>query len=168
MTLFALSQSIVFIAFVLGMFCFHLKSRRQLLVVLSISTALNATHFFLLGRPGPAILESIAASRQFLGAFYPLRKFLIIFLIAVVGGFSYSYTTPVSFLALLGSVHGTLATFQEDEFRLRAFFLVAGVFWTIHNFLAGTPVGFLMELAFLGSNFVGFLRFQKNARLKSF
>jgi len=52
----------------------------------------------------------------------------------------------------------TLGAFQKNDKWMRLIIAVAIVLWLIHNILAGSYMGVLIELVFLMSNIVGYYR----------
>jgi hypothetical protein len=78
-----------------------------------------------------------------------------IFMALAVAGFLATYTRPLGFIALAATLLGTWASFQPRALTVRIAFAVCATLWGVHNALAGSPVGALMEVAFLASNAYG-------------
>jgi hypothetical protein len=78
-------------------------------------------------------------------------------------GFLATYTRPLGFVALAATLLGTWASFQPGAITVRITFAVCATLWGIHNALAGSPVGALMEAAFLASNAYGWWRSRPDA-----
>ena len=158
---FLVSQLFASLAFLLGIISFQFKSRRNVLVVLSISTIANSAHFVFLGRPGPASLELVAACRQFIAGFFPLKKLMWFFLILLWISFFLTYQKPLSFLGLFAASLGTIGSFQGNEKRLRIMMMIASASWGVHNILAASPVAALMEFTIFSSNLIGYFRYHR-------
>jgi hypothetical protein len=69
---------------------------------------------------------------------------------------SFALSQLLAALAFVGS-------FQKNVVVVRLLMAVGATAWIIHNLLVGSPVAVLMELAFLGSNLVGYVRSRKYA-----
>ena len=65
----------------------------------------------------------------------------------------------MAFVALLASVLGAVASFQSSDRLVRLTIMAGTSTWVIHNSFAGSPVGALMECAFLSSNLLGYWRY---------
>lgn len=161
MSAFYLSQLLAAIAFLLGIFCFQLSNRSTVLRVLAVSTLCNALHFFVLGRPGPAVLEGIACVRQFLASWWPLKRIALFFISLAIVCFFFQYKHPVSLLGLVGASFGTIASFTADVQKMRIIFLLASAIWALHNALIASPVAMGMEVFFALSSAVSWVRYKK-------
>ena len=155
---FALSQILAGIAFAFGLASFQLKTRRNVLLCLCVSVAFNGAHFFLLDRPGPSALMLLTGIRYLVATFTTDRRVMALFLLATCGAFFATFKSPVSFLALAGSLVGTFGSFQPRGQKVRLYFMGGNVAWLVHNALLWTPVGVAMEALFLTSSVVGYWR----------
>ena len=158
MSTFALSQLLAGVAFVFGLASVQFKARHHVLLCLYVSTAFNGAHFFLLDRPGPGALMFLIGIRYLVAIRTTDRKVLIFFLLVTCGILLVTAKTPVSLLALCGALLGTYGSFQPRGRTVRLYFMGGNVSWLSHNILAWTPVGIVMEIAFLTSSLVGFWR----------
>ncbi len=156
---FGVSQVMAGVAFVFGLASVQFKTRRSVLLCLVISTAFNAGHFFLLGRPGPGVLMVLTGVRHLVAVRTTDRRVLVFFLCVTFGVFLTTFKTPVSLLALCGTMVGTFGSFQPAGRTVRLYFMGGNASWLTHNILAWTPVGIVMEVLFLGSSLVGFWRY---------
>lgn len=156
---FLLSQVLVGIAFALGIASFQFKARRSVLLCLTLLTVFNSSHFFLLGRPGPAALLVLTGARYVTSVVTVNRKGMYFFLALSVGAFLATYHSPLSLLALAAVCFGTYGSFQPSDRTLRIFIMLGNSTWLLHNILAATPVAALMEASFLTSNVLGYWRF---------
>ncbi len=161
MSVFILSQILAGLAFVCGLASFQFKSRRSVLLCLTLLTTFNASHFFLLGRTGPASLTMLTGIRYVTAVFTRNRKVMVLFLLLSVGVFWVTFKSSLSILALIGVLLGTYGSFQHSDRTLRLFLMLGNACWLIHNLLAGTPVATVMEACFLTSNIIGYWRFYR-------
>ena len=86
------------------------------------------------------------------------RRVMGLFLVVTAGAFFVSATNALSLLACIATLIAAYGSFEKDDRRLRLILMVANAMWTVHNILALTPVGAIMEGAFLASNMVGYWR----------
>ena len=164
LSVFVLSQILAGVAFACGLASFQFKSRRSVLLCLTLLTTFNASHFFLLGRIAPAALTMLTGIRYVTAVLTRNRTVMVLFMILSVGVFWGTFKSPLSFLALLGVLLGTYGTFQPADRKLRLFLMLGNACWLIHNLLAGTPVATVMEASFLTSNITGYWRFYRAGR----
>jgi hypothetical protein len=158
MSNFALSQILAGVAFAFGLASVQFKTRHHILLCLFVSTAFNGVHFLLLDLPGPGALMFLIGIRYLVATQTTNRKALIFFLVLTCGTFWVTAKTPVSLLALCGALMGTFGSFHPQGRAVRLYFMGGNISWLSHNILAWTPVGIVMEIAFLASSTVGFWR----------
>ena len=127
-----------------------------------VCNILNASHFFLLGRPGPAALLLATGARHLTATVTTDRRVLFVFLFGTAGIFLATASNPLGLMACIGTLIATYGSFQANSRSLRLFHMVGNSLWIVHNILAQTPVGAIMEVAFLTSNVVGYLRYHRN------
>ncbi len=159
---FLLSQLLATVSFGLGLASYQFKTRRKILLCMVASNFFNASHFFLLARPGPAALLLVTGIRYSVATVTTNRKVMVLFLLVTIGVFLGSATNLLSLLPCIGTLIATFGSFQTDDRRLRLILMVGNAMWTVHNILAGTPVGAIMEGSFLTSNIVGYWRYYYN------
>ena len=159
MSTFVLSQILAGIAFALGVVSFQFKERRSVLLCLFFLTLFNSSHFFLLGRPGPAVLLILIGLRFLTAILSTNRALMYLFLFLSLGAFLLTFTSPLNLLALIAVLLGTYGSFQPDGRTMRIILMLGNALWLIHNLLASTPVATLMEASFLVSNLLGYRRF---------
>ena len=111
----------------------------------------------------------LTGTRYITAMYWQGRELIFLFASAAVVTFFLSYQGPHSILALTGALLGTVGSFQKSDRIMRLCFIGGNTVWLIHNLLAGSPVGTVMEASFLASNAIGYLRFyhRKSAQTKS-
>ena len=159
MTPFFWSQIAACGAFACGLISFHFPDRKSILRCLTCLAALNSCHFFLLGRTAPAVMMFLTGTRYVTAMYSHRRELILLFSSAAVLTFFLTYQGPLSFLALLGALLGTFGSFQKSNRIMRLCFICGNTVWLIHNLRAGSPVGSVIEVSFLISNVLGYLRF---------
>jgi hypothetical protein len=158
MSSFALSQLLAGISFAFGLASFQFKSRRNVLLCLFVSVSFNSAHFFLLDRPGPSALMLLTGMRYLVATVTTDRKVMLCFFAATIAAFTTTFKSPLSLLALCGSLIGTYGSFQPLGQQVRLYFMGGNVCWLIHNTFLWTPVGITMEAVFLASSIIGYWR----------
>lgn len=155
---FALSQCLATMAFISGIVAFQRYDRASMLKFWFVSALLNASHFAVLGQYEAACFVGLTALRFLVAALSPRQRWMYCFLALSTLLIVVSYTSPVNLLPYLAAVVGTIGSFQKNVSLVRLLMAVGATSWIIHNLLVGSPVAVLMELAFLSSNLVGYIR----------
>ena len=161
---FLLSQVLATLALACGIISYQFRNRRSILLWLSGSAFFNACHFFVLGRAVPGILFLFIGARSLTAAFSINRKIMYVFIGLIVVGFFCSYKSPLGVLGLFATLSATYGSFQRTEQRVRVFHMLSNVSWMAHNILVATPVAAVMEATFLGSNILGYWRFDRSGK----
>lgn len=155
---FVLSQLLAALAFGCGIVAFQQQARSAMLKLWFVSAVLNASHFTVLGQYEAALFVGLTAVRFLVAALSPRQRWMYAFLALSTLLILLSYTSPVNLLPYLAAVVGTVGSFQKNVLLVRLLMAAGASAWIVHNLLIGSPVAVLMELAFLGSNLVGFIR----------
>ncbi len=161
--LFLGSQLLAAIAFGCGIFAFWQQQRSAMLKFWFISAVLNASHFGLLGQYEAALFVGLTAIRFLVAAIQPRRYWMLLFMAAATAILLLTYSAPLNLLPYAAAMLGTFGSFQTRVGLVRLCMAVGASIWILHNILVGSPVAVLMELAFLVSNLVGFLRARRLA-----
>ncbi|WP_163338214.1 YgjV family protein [Desulfopila sp. IMCC35008] len=159
MSLFAVSQILVGIAICTDMLSFQFKKRVHIVSCLLVSCTLISIHFMCLGHWTAACMGLLAAARFITCVFTTDRKVRTLFVLATLIVSMVTYEGLLSVLCTVGGLFGIYASFCEDDKPLRQLMAVGTSIWLLHNILAGSPGAVLMEILFLGSNFVGYFRY---------
>ncbi|MGP9801041.1 YgjV family protein [Rheinheimera sp. NSM] len=160
---FALSQLLAALAFAGGIIAFQQRERAGMLKFWFVSALLNASHFAVLGQYEAALFVGLTAVRFLVAALSPRQRWMYCFLALSTLLIVLSYNNPLNLLPYLAAIVGTVGSFQKNVVVVRLLMAVGATAWIIHNLLVGSPVAVLMELAFLGSNLVGYVRSRKYA-----
>ncbi|MBZ9610760.1 YgjV family protein [Rheinheimera maricola] len=155
---FALSQCLAAIAFISGIVAFQRNDTTSMLKFWFVSALLNASHFAVLGQYEAACFVGLTALRFLVAAVSPRQRWMYCFLALSSLLIVLSYNNPVNLLPYLAAVVGTIGSFQKNVLLVRLLMAIGATCWVVHNLLVGSPVAVLMELAFLSSNLVGFIR----------
>ena len=123
-----------------------------------ISALLNASHFAVLQQYEAALFVALTAIRFLIAAISPRPRWMYFFLLLSTVLLLLSYNNALNLLPYLAAIVGTIGSFQPNVILVRILMAVGASAWILHNTLVGSPVAVLMELAFLSSNLVGYLR----------
>lgn len=164
-----ISQLIGFIAVGLTLALYQFNSRRTMLIIIIVSSALYAVHFLLLGAPTGAIMNSLNIFRSLVFLRYAHKKrpiqimylFIVLFLMAGV----LTWQGPLSLLPMTGMISGTIAYWQLKTKRIRRLALIASPCWLVYNVISGSYPGMVAELVSITSNIVAMYRFDSKKQL---
>ena len=163
MSVFVYSQILAGIGLAVGLTAVQFKERRSVLLGLFVLTLFNASHFFLLEKQTAAVLLLLVGLRYLVAIVTTKRPVLYLFLFVSVVSFIVTFQGPLSVLSMVAVLLGTYGSFQPTDRVLRIYLMLGNVTWLLHNILALTPVGILMEACFLTSNLIGYWRFYRKS-----
>lgn len=159
MNLFITSQALVCIAIISDILSFQFKKREYILICLVISSLLVSIHFFLLGNTTAGLLMLVAFIRFILSIFTTSRKILyVLIIISIIITFLF-FDGLISIVSLVATIFQTVAAFQHTDKKIREVMLVGSSLWIINNILSKSPMAVLMEIIFLLSNIIGYIRY---------
>ncbi len=156
---FIISQALLCVTIIFDIASFQFKRRRIILLCFFVAAAFNSAHFFFLQQWTGAGLMAIGSLRYLISIFITSQKAAIPFMIFAVVTAFFTYSGIISILACSGSLLKTVAAFCRNDKHLRQIMMLGTVFWIVHNGLAESPLGVVMEVLFLASNLVGYYRF---------
>ncbi|HBN87613.1 MAG: hypothetical protein CL577_04255 [Alteromonadaceae bacterium] len=159
--LFVLSQLLAALAFTSGIIAFQQHQRSAMLKFWFVSALLNACHFAVLAQYQAALFVGLTSVRFLVAAVSPRLHWMYVFLVLSSLLFFISYSNPINLLPYLAAIVGTVGSFQKNVTLVRILMAIGASAWIVHNLLVGSPVAVLMELAFLSSNLVGYIRSRK-------
>ena len=146
-----------------AIFAFWQQQRSAMLKFWFISALLNASHFALLGQYEAALFVSLTAIRFLVAAIQPRRHWMLLFMAGATTILITTFNSPLNLLPYAAAMLGTFGSFQTKVGRVRLCMALGASLWILHNILVGSPVAVMMEIAFLLSNLVGFLRTRRLA-----
>lgn len=155
---FALSQLLALLAFSGGIIAFLQRDRAGMLKFWFVSALLNATHFAVLAQYEAALFVALTAVRFLVAAISPRRQWMYLFLALSTLLLVLSYSGPLNLLPYLAAIVGTIGSFCQNVVLVRLLMAVGASTWIVHNLLIGSPIAVLMELAFLSSNLLGYIK----------
>ena len=155
---FILSQIFAGAALVFDIVSFQLSQRKHILMCFMLSAFMLSIHFYLIGLYTAATIGLLSVVRFIIFIYTKHINFLYIFLAAATVIFVVTYQGLLSVIAYVATCCFTLGAFQKNDKWMRLIIAVAIVLWLIHNILAGSYMGVLIELVFLMSNVLGYYR----------
>lgn len=162
-----LGQILSLIAMVLMMASFQMKTRKQIIIMQTIGSALFAISYLLLGSWSAVYLNGVFIIRNTVFYFGKDKKWaqhkawLPIFLCAVVVAGLAGFRSGWDLLPIAGSVIGTVAMYMASENTLRALKLCESPCWLAYNCTVPSTGGIICEVCNIISIVVGLIRFRK-------
>lgn len=161
MSAFLISQLFAAATMVAGMAAFQFRRREHILRGWFVAALFAAAHFWFLDAYEACFLVLATATRMLISSFTTDARLMYFFLAVSLGGFTLTYQSPVSLLALAATLVGTVGSFQRSEEAVRYTMMATELLWAIHNIIVWTPVAIAMEVMFFLSNLAGLLRHRK-------
>ena len=158
---FAISQLLAIGTLVAGMTAFQFRDRTLILRLWFVAALFGAAHFWFLGALEACLLVAVTATRFLVSSFTTDRRMLYLFMGLAVAGFAWSYSAPISVLALLATLIGTWGSFHGTDMAVRYSMMAAQCLWLTHNLVVWSPVAIGMEFMFFTSNLVGLIRHRR-------
>ena len=159
MSVFFISQVLVWIAILFDLMSFQFKERKKIVACLFAAGVLISSHFILLEQWTAASLMVIATTRYLISIFSTSPKLKWLFCGSSIVATTVTFSGLVSIISCLGSLFQTVAAFNKEDKRLRELMIVGTSFWLLHNYLIGSPTAVLMEVLFISSNLIGYYRY---------
>ena len=157
-TTFIISQILGGLAFIFDFASFQFKKREHIILALFVSSVLIGTHFVLLDQIAAALIIFISSIRFATSYKSTSQKIMLVFLIANLVVFIFTYEQWVNILALIATTFITYGNFRKDDKSLRLIVMAGTCCWIIHNTIIFTPALIAVEVFFLASNLLGYYR----------
>jgi hypothetical protein len=161
MSPFIISQILATVTLLVGMAAFQFKDRHNILRGWFVAASFAALHFYYLGNIEAAVLVAIIGVRFLVSSFTFDKRLMYFFMAISLAAYIYTYTNPVSLLALTATMIGTWGTFQKEQSTVRLTMMSTELLWVIHNFIVWSPVAVGMEVLFFASNLIGYMRHRR-------
>lgn len=116
-------------------------------------------HFYLLEVYTAAAIGVLSIARFSLSIIYVRQWLMWVFLLATVVVAALTFNGVLSVLSACATSLFTLGAFQNNDQRLRLFSIAAVCFWIVHNIIAKSVMGVVLEVFFLTSCLLGYYRF---------
>lgn len=136
-------------AFAFGVACFAQTDDRRFRWLMAAECLSYTLHFAWLGQPAAAASTAVSLTRALVSLRWqgPQAHHLAWLFIVVNAGFAAGfYRSPLSMMPLAASICGTWALFRLQGLSMRALMLGGTLIWAVHNAIAGSVGGTLLEL----------------------
>ncbi len=153
------SQIMAGLALITDAISFQCKRREYILACLVVSSALMTAHFYLLDIYTAAAIGVLSIARFSLSIFYVKQWLMWLFLAATLAVAVVTYNGVLTVLSASATSLFTIGAFQNNDHRLRLLSIAAVSLWIVHNALAKSVMGVVLEASFLASCMMGYYRF---------
>lgn len=144
-------QLLAIIALIIWSSSYHFKDRRTILLVQLISFIFWIIHFVLIGAITGMVISIIAAIRLFVFSFKTKDNWIANPLVSwffIIISIIFTYFTMTAYwavFALLGGILAIIASIQDDENKIRIFFIPSHIMWVVYDIFAGSYGGAISE-----------------------
>ena len=163
-----LIQGIGFIALILLVLSFQVKSRKNILYIHFLSMVLFAIHFSLLSAWTAVAMVSLNAIKSLVFSFKDSIKYLqnnfILYLFIILFWISGLLTWEGfhSLFAILALNFVVLSHWSTNTKKLRLLFMLCHPFWIAYDLVVGSYAGIVSEIVVLISGGIGLWRYKQN------
>lgn len=140
------------LAFAFGVACFAQTDDRRFRWLMAGECLSYTVHFAWLGQPAAAASTAVSLARALASLRWRSPALAWAFIAVNAGCAAVFYRGPLSLLPLAASVCGTWALFRLQGLAMRALMLCGTLIWVLHNLLAGSVGGSLLELVVAAVN----------------
>ena len=162
-----MAQLIGVLAFLIGVLAFWQKDDERFRIQMGIYCLVLAGHFALLGASVAAMNAVINGVRNCVSAKKKTRWMMVFFVLMILGLAVPRATVWYEYLTVLGSLATTWALFSIQGIPLRLVMLFSSCCWLVHNLLAGSIGGSMIEATFAVSNSLTIYSMLKNSQTSS-
>ncbi|MBC7005985.1 YgjV family protein [Photobacterium sp. BZF1] len=159
MSAFLLSQILMGIAVCFDLVSFQFKEKKNIIKCFICAVILISIHFALLEQWTGAGLMALAALRYFTSLYTSSKRMALLFCISTLVITFFTYAGLASIISCVAALIQTVATFSNNDKRLRQLMIMGTSLWLTHNIIIGSPTAVLLEAVFLSSNFIGYYRY---------
>lgn len=151
------------LAFVFGVACFAQTDERRFRWFMAAECLCYALHFALLGQPAAAASTLVSLARALASLRWQNAQLAWLFIAVNAVFAAVLYRGWLSLLPLAASICGTWALFRLQGLAMRGLMLCGTLIWVLHNALAGSVGGTLLELVVAAVNLRTMWRLQRGA-----
>ena len=170
-----IAQGLGVLAIILGFVSYQVKSRKKLLMVQLITTAVFVVHYLLLGAYTGMIMNSVGIVRTSFfynkdKPFFSWKGWPIVFAVISFGMGIWAWEAWYSIFVLLGLVIHTVCVSFNDPQNIRKSILVTSPLVLIYDLFARSWSGAVYETVAVVSSAIGIYRFynkKKNGEVQS-
>lgn len=151
----------MFVASALIFAAFQVKNDKIFRLLFVFSGIFAGTHFMLLGATTAAVVVLINGSRWLVSIFSRSRHWFWVYIFLLCISLFFTYSSPISLVAFLAGILGTVAVFHKEQFSARKILMGIDMLWIANNILIFTPIGVISHVLFFLSGLVGYKRLKK-------
>lgn len=165
--MFLWAQGVGIIGLLVNCGSYLLRTRRQILGLQLVSSALWAIHFGMLDAPTAVAMNLLAVARQAVFFYRGEKRWAssgwwpFAFSCVFAAGTWLTWEGPASLLPCAGMVLGTIALWQVETRRLRLLCMLPPPLWLSYNILHGSLPGIATEIFIFISQLVGFWKHER-------
>ncbi|OYU74848.1 MAG: hypothetical protein CFE45_33900, partial [Burkholderiales bacterium PBB5] len=139
-------------AFAFGVACFAQTDDRRFRWLMAAECLSYTLHFAWLGQHAAAASTAVSLARALVSLRWQAGWMAAVFIAANAGFAAAFYSGPLSLMPLAASLCGTWALFRLHGLPMRGLMLCGTLIWVVHNALAGSVGGTLLELVVAAVN----------------
>ena len=157
-------QSIAIIALVIFALSFHAKTKKNIIIINTISLIMFMIHFYLLQAWTGVMLTTLNCIIAICLIFRDKNKYIdnkifllsSLFILTLVTFFTWEGYYSV--FALLGVCLVIVAKWQQKKIHLRFIFILASLSWIIYDYFVGSSGGIISVIIIIISLFISIIR----------
>lgn len=158
-----IAQMIGFIALVVAMISYQMKTQKGIVLIQIVSCTLFATHFLMLNAYTGAMLNLIAAVRSVVFAnkdkkWGKSNWWIVFFSLVCIVAVGFTWEGALSLMPMLGMVLTSIAWGIEKASLVRMISLPSSPLWIVYNFICGSTAGVLTEVFVMASIITAIIR----------
>lgn len=140
------------LAFAFGVACFAQTDDRRFRWLMAGECLSYTVHFAWLGQPAAAASTLVSLTRALVSLRWQNAQLAWAFIGVNAGFAALFYRSPLSLMPLAASLCGTWALFRLQGLPMRGLMLAGTLIWAVHNAIAGSVGGTLLELVIAAVN----------------
>ena len=163
-----IGQAMGMLAVVMGFVSYQMRTKKQLLVVQSITALTFCIHYYLIGAPSGLILNSLCIVRNL--AYYHKDKPLfsgwkcpIFFAVLLIGLNLPFWQGYYSLFVITGGVINALCMALDDPQKIRKSILISSPLVLLYDVFVLSVGGIIYETVAIVSSIIGIIRYRKSA-----
>ena len=161
MTPFLLSQILATIAMIFDLSSFQFKEKKKMMLCNTTAALLLAIHCSLLNEVSGAFVLIISGLRFFTSIYTTNKVYRDLFVIAYLLSFGVTFSSLTALLPTIAAINSTYACFLKNDQSLRLRMMFTTLLFITYFIIIKSPVACMLEIGFLTSNIVGYLRYYK-------
>jgi len=163
-----LAQIFGILGFMVSLYTFLSKSDASFLKRLTLTSAIWAIHFLLLGALSAGLLNTVDIIKNLLAIYFPMnRRIAIAMVVVYIGIGSMVFASDgnfVDWLPVLGSIASTIILFTLKGVWMRVGFVCVLLGWLVYNFSVQSLGGVATDTILFITGIIGIIRYKESTR----